>query len=50
MVLPSVRGLFLAAPGLVPGDCVKHAALPRVTGIAREILNGGNTTFFNPQG
>jgi hypothetical protein len=50
MVLPSVRCLLPAAPGLVPGDCVKHAALPRFGGVAREKLNGGNTTSFNPQG
>ena len=31
----------------MPGDCVKHAALLRSGGIAREKLNGGNTTFFN---
>jgi len=48
MVLSSVRCLLLAPSGLVPFACVKHAALPRVTGIAREKLNGGNTTFFNP--
>jgi len=50
MVLSLVLGLCLAATGLVPGDCVKHAALLRATGIAREKWNGGNTSSFNPKG
>ncbi len=47
---PWVICSFPAAPGLVPGDCVEHAALPRETGIAREKWNRGNTTSFNTQG
>ena len=49
MVLSSVRCLQIAARSVLLGDCVKHAALSRAIGIAREKLNGGNTSSFNPQ-
>jgi hypothetical protein len=48
MVLSLVCGLYRAAPGSPPGVCVKHAALLRASGVAREKLNRGNTSFFNP--
>jgi hypothetical protein len=48
-MLSLVLGLMLAAPGFAPGDCVKHAAPLRATGIAREKWNGGNTSSFNPK-